>query len=70
MYDPEVNKAINQLLERQWGMPHPKQLDPHALGIWVPCAMAMLGCEDLWCKRHGMHVRECACPPAEDWPCV
>ena len=33
-------------------------------GAWVPCPG---GCDDYWCKDHGEHAGDCACPPIEKW---
>jgi site-specific DNA-cytosine methylase len=30
---------------------------------WVECP----DCGDFWCRLHGMHAYDCACPPVDDW---
>ena len=37
---------------------------PRSGPAWVECAE---GCGEWWCRLHGQHAYECACPPADKW---
>jgi hypothetical protein len=32
---------------------------------WIQCRW----CAEVYCRIHGLHAHECACPPIEEWDC-
>ena len=42
--------------------PYAFRADATLPAMWIRCR-----CDSFWCQVHRIHVRDCACPPANDW---
>jgi site-specific DNA-cytosine methylase len=51
------------VLAKKQAMPEKQRFPALRVVPWVRCP----DCDDMWCRLHGAHVADCACPGMEEW---
>ncbi|NBW14373.1 MAG: hypothetical protein EBR82_40885 [Caulobacteraceae bacterium] len=58
-----VSQTLDAVLYKKQALPEKNRFPAVVVAPWVRCEC----CGDVWCRLHGMHAYDCACPAVDEW---